>query len=296
MIHAALVHLRAQWMGALALFLVIAGGTAYAVDTVGSADIIDESILSQDIKNAEVKTTELAASAVQTGKIADNQVFSADVRDDTLPNGGLTAADLAANAVGTSEVDGSLTGDDIDETTLFNDDSLTGDDISNASTLGGAEINESALGTVPAAANAQKVGNNTVVQLSIAADNGGGVSSVGGIGGGGLSLLLRCGLFDQPPGDLDVTVSTNTNNSTLAVSDDDSYEDIEDWDVADNPVDLEKLVGADSDEVINLVYRRGNGFGLGHPVTTGQLHILDDAPAGDTSECVLAGHLIVGPS
>ena len=30
MIRTVLAHLRAQWMGALALFLVLAGGTAYA--------------------------------------------------------------------------------------------------------------------------------------------------------------------------------------------------------------------------------------------------------------------------
>ena len=37
MIRTVLAHLRAQWMGALALFLVLAGGTAYAADTIGSS-------------------------------------------------------------------------------------------------------------------------------------------------------------------------------------------------------------------------------------------------------------------
>jgi len=41
MFRAVLVHLRAQWMGALALFLVIAGGTAYAANTVFSTDIVN---------------------------------------------------------------------------------------------------------------------------------------------------------------------------------------------------------------------------------------------------------------
>jgi hypothetical protein len=66
---------RGQWAGLLALFLVIAGGTAYAVDTVGSSDIIDGQVKSVDIGN--------------------NQVKSVDVRDDTLSNGGLTGADIA---------------------------------------------------------------------------------------------------------------------------------------------------------------------------------------------------------
>jgi hypothetical protein len=43
-------HLRGQWMGATALFLVLAGGTAYAAATIGSADIVDGSIRSVDLK------------------------------------------------------------------------------------------------------------------------------------------------------------------------------------------------------------------------------------------------------
>ena len=41
MIRTVLAHLRAQWMGALALFLVLAGGTAYAANTIGTSDIIN---------------------------------------------------------------------------------------------------------------------------------------------------------------------------------------------------------------------------------------------------------------
>ncbi len=70
-----LAHVRDQWMGALALFLVIAGGTAYAADTIGSDDII----------NGQVKTVD----------IGNHQVRSVDVRDDTLPGGGLTGVDIA---------------------------------------------------------------------------------------------------------------------------------------------------------------------------------------------------------
>ena len=68
MIRTVLAHLRAQWMGALALFLVLAGGTAYAANTIGSSDII----------NGQVRTVD----------IGNNQVSSADVRDDTLAERG----------------------------------------------------------------------------------------------------------------------------------------------------------------------------------------------------------------
>ena len=64
-----LAHLRGQWMGALALFLVLTGGTAYAANTVFSADIV----------NGEVKTPDLATSAVTTGKVANQNLTGVDI-------------------------------------------------------------------------------------------------------------------------------------------------------------------------------------------------------------------------
>ena len=66
--------------GLLALFLVIAGGTAYAADTIGSSDIID-------------------GSGKDGNDIGNNQVYSADVRDDTLNNGGLSGADIREDSL-----------------------------------------------------------------------------------------------------------------------------------------------------------------------------------------------------
>jgi hypothetical protein len=80
MLRTVLAHLRAQWMGALALFLVLAGGTAYAANTVFSADIVD----------GEVKAADLANNSVRGTKIANGQVQSADVND-----GSLSGVDIA---------------------------------------------------------------------------------------------------------------------------------------------------------------------------------------------------------
>jgi hypothetical protein len=71
MLRTVVAHMRAQWAGFLALFLVIAGGTAYAADTVFSTDIVD----------GQVKTADLADNAVDTNKIANKQVRSNDVRE-----------------------------------------------------------------------------------------------------------------------------------------------------------------------------------------------------------------------
>jgi hypothetical protein len=64
-----------------------------------------------------------------------------------------------------------------------------------------------------------------------------------------------------------------------------------DFDVADGKVDILTPLGGDSDEIINFVYVDGSGFGF-HDVTSGQLQVLDEAPAGTQSECVVAGHAI----
>jgi len=107
---------RAQWAGLLALFLVIAGGTAYAANTISSSDII----------NGEVKTADISDT---------DGVRSADVRNDTLSGGGLTDADLRNGSVGNTEIaDGGVRSPEVQS------ESLTGGDVA-----------ESTLGQVPSA-------------------------------------------------------------------------------------------------------------------------------------------------
>ena len=71
-------------MAAIACVAALGTGTAYAADTIGSADIIDESILSADIKNAEVKGTDLASDAVTGSKVLDNALTGADINESAL--------------------------------------------------------------------------------------------------------------------------------------------------------------------------------------------------------------------
>jgi hypothetical protein len=72
----------ANVISTLCLFLLLGGGTAVALN---------------------------GSNTVFSDDLVDNQVFSADVRNDTLSSGGLTAPDLRANSVGGSEVtNGSL--------------------------------------------------------------------------------------------------------------------------------------------------------------------------------------------
>jgi hypothetical protein len=79
----------ANIVSTLCLFIVL-GGTAYAAATIGSAQVIDESLQSVDLKN-------------------NAAVRSADVVNDNVANGGLAGLDIRANTV---------TGADVDESSL----------------------------------------------------------------------------------------------------------------------------------------------------------------------------------
>jgi hypothetical protein len=118
------VLIRDQWAGLLALFIVLTGGTAYAVDTVGSADVIDNSLRSVDLKNdqavrsvdvvaAALPAVDLAPGAVGFGELDPNAFTAGDIAEQTGQYG------IATNAVQGSEVsDNSLTGVDISESSL----------------------------------------------------------------------------------------------------------------------------------------------------------------------------------
>ena len=115
-----LTHLHRQWMGALALFLVLSGGVAYAADTVFSSDIVDGEVKSVDI--------------------GTNQVRGVDVRNDTLAGGGLEGIDVAdATLTGADMADESLAGVDVAE------GGLTGADVADGSLVGSTEIGTNTL-------------------------------------------------------------------------------------------------------------------------------------------------------
>src|SRR4051812_8147085 len=97
-----LAHLRGQWIGALALLLVLTGGTAYALD--GS-----NTVFSDDIVNGEVKVADVGQGAVATDELANGQVKSADLGDGEVKSidvgaGQIGAGDLAVNSVNASKI------------------------------------------------------------------------------------------------------------------------------------------------------------------------------------------------
>ena len=97
-----LAHLRQQWIGVIALLLVLTGGTAYALD--GS-----NTVFTDDLVNGDVKAADIGQGAVATDEIANNQVKASDigngeVKAADIANGQVTADELAANSVRSDEV------------------------------------------------------------------------------------------------------------------------------------------------------------------------------------------------
>jgi len=100
---------RTQFLGLLALVIVLTGGAAYA------ATAAKNSVNSRAIKNGTVQTVDLKDGAVTTEKLALDSVTSDQVKSGSLN--------------GTDVTDNSLTGTDINESTLGT--------VPNAAQLGG---------------------------------------------------------------------------------------------------------------------------------------------------------------
>ena len=154
----------------LALTVALGTGTAYAANTIGSDDIIDESIQGVDIKNGQVRSADILNGGVGSVDLGADSVSTATVLDESL-----TSGDLGTDSVNATEIaDGS-----IDSGEIVND-SLLASDLA-ASSVGTSEIADGSVGTLDLGSNAvtgAKVANNSLTTADIAgADvNGGSIS------------------------------------------------------------------------------------------------------------------------
>lgn len=123
----------ANVMSTIAVVLAIGTGSAFAAATIGSEQVIDESLTSADVQNNTIADVDVLNNTLTGHDIKDGAVTSKDVY-----NNSLTGADIAKGSVADEEIlDGTLKGADVA------DDSLKGDD-----------VDESTLGNVPSASSA----------------------------------------------------------------------------------------------------------------------------------------------
>ena len=81
-----------RWSGVIALFLVVTGGTAYALDGVNT-------VFTDDITNGEVKGPDIGDGQVGSVDVRDGQLTGTDVRDGTIGR-----ADVSGLAFGEGEL------------------------------------------------------------------------------------------------------------------------------------------------------------------------------------------------
>jgi hypothetical protein len=103
----------ANVVSSLALFLVLSGGTAFALtgsNTVFSDDIVDGDVTSDDIGSNAVKFPELDSTAVTGSKVRDGTLFGADVGNDSLTGSDIVESTLAGvvKDCGLGAVEGAL--------------------------------------------------------------------------------------------------------------------------------------------------------------------------------------------
>jgi hypothetical protein len=117
-------HVRDQWAGFLALFLVLTGGMAYAANTVFSADIVDGEVKAVDLGAGVVTNVKLADSAVGKSKISagaveNGKIAEGAVGQSKLANGAATTAKIADGAVNSQKLQNdAVAGADVNEASL----------------------------------------------------------------------------------------------------------------------------------------------------------------------------------
>lgn len=286
-------HIRSNVVGYLALFLVLTGGTAQALNgsnTVFSDDIVNREVKTADLANRAVTANRLAPNSVRTGRVVDNSLTGADVSNLTggdVTDGSLTGDDVLGN---------SLTGDQINEFQVGTGGDITGslanaqlrsnvvggDEVASNS-LGGTDIDESSLTAVPSATNAEHVDGQSSKVFSMHEPDPPQLGPLVTVGG--LTMRVECIGVSPGSDNVEIEARTDTNDSWIqAVAKADSSQ---------NPVTTQSDLNFDAGEVLEV---QAAGDGTGHLVyrrgTSGEIVTVNYAYNEGTSSCDAMGVML----
>ena len=74
----------ANVVSSMCLFLLLAGTTAYAANTVFSTDIVDGQVKTADLENGAVSLAKIADGSITGDKLKDGSIQGRDVLDNNL--------------------------------------------------------------------------------------------------------------------------------------------------------------------------------------------------------------------
>ena len=276
-------HIRGNVVGYVALFLVLTGGTAQALN--GS-----NTVFSDDIVNRDVKTADLGFKSVTANRLAPNSVRSGRVVDDSLTGAdvsGLTGEDVASDSLTGAQINESQVGTFGDISGPLSNAQLranvVGGDEVGLNALNGADIDETSLSPVPVAANAEHVDGKSVEVFSMHEPNPPNLSPFVTVGG--LTMRIECKGVTPGSDNVEVEARTDTNNSWLqAVAKADSSQ---------NPVTTQSDLNFSPGEVLEV---QTAGDGTGHLVyrrgTSGEIVTANFAYNEGTSSCDAMGVMV----
>ncbi len=141
MLNRIFAQIRQQYLGFIALCLVVSGGTAYAANEFTGENIVDGTLTGADVGDQTLNTADYGIGSVWGSRIKDEGVISShlvdgsvtrdDVADNSLTGGdiltqSITAGDIFPNTLTRDEiasggVDSAELDDDLDDTITTND-------------------------------------------------------------------------------------------------------------------------------------------------------------------------------
>jgi hypothetical protein len=207
----------ANVISTLALFLVVAGGSALAASKLSK-----NSVTSKTVKNGSLTSADLKdGKGVRGSDVVDGSLTGADVGDSSLSgadvaDGSLKGADIADGSINTPDL-----ADNAVNSTKVADNSLKGNDVADNS-LTGTDINESTLGEVPNAAKLEGKTGQAFVSSRIYKKESPAITEGTDLGDGTFTQSLACNsgdvLLNGGPADLSPSTvmveSFPTPNST----------------------------------------------------------------------------------